>query len=343
MVTTSFMRKETIEASAVVSYLLAGEVATFAEIKRLFERRKPRVITTCARGSSDHAATFFKYLFEISVGVPVASVGPSITSVYNGRLQLEDGLHFTISQSGASPDIIALQKAAKQGGAITVAVVNMLDSPLAQQADIVVALHAGKEQSVAATKSCIASAVALAAVTAEISGDSALKKALNQLPDALEKTTAAIIHAELISQLSKLEDMYVVGRGPGLAIALEGALKAKETCGIHAEAFSLAEVMHGPIRLIKGGFPILAFLNKDNAFSANELAIERLIGLGADVVTIGAESNLTQTVQIRSTDHGLIDPLVGLGAYYNLIEQIAKARGLDPDKPQNLSKITETM
>ncbi len=103
MVTTSFMRKETIEASAVVSRLLTEEAATIAAIKRLYEERKPRVITTAARGSSDHAASFFKYLFEISVGLPVASIGPSVTSVYNSRLQLQDGLYFTVSQSGTSP------------------------------------------------------------------------------------------------------------------------------------------------------------------------------------------------------------------------------------------------
>ncbi|MEG7382035.1 SIS domain-containing protein, partial [Bacillus subtilis] len=138
----------------VVSRLLAEEAATISAIQRLYQQRAPRVITTAARGSSDHAASFFKYLFEIKVGVPVASIGPSVTSVYNGRLDLQDGLHFTVSQSGASPDIIALQKAAKQGGAITVAVVNAPDSPLAKQADIVLNLHAGKEHSVAATKSC---------------------------------------------------------------------------------------------------------------------------------------------------------------------------------------------
>lgn len=343
MVTTSFMRKETIEASSVVSRLLIEEAGTIAEIKRLYDERKPRVITTAARGSSDHAASFFKYLFEISVGLPVASIGPSVTSVYNSRLQLQDGLHFTVSQSGASPDIVALQKAAKQGGAVTVALVNVTDSPLAQQADIVLGLHAGKEQSVAATKSCIAGATALAAITAAISGDSALQAALTKLPQALDATVAAPIDEALISHLSSIDGMYVVGRGTGFAIALEAALKAKETSGIHAEAFSLAEVMHGPIRLVHSGFPILAFLNEDEALAAGKQAVDRLIGLGADTITIGAASTQHKTIAIASTGHGLIDPLVGLGAYYGLIEKVALSRGFDPDKPLNLSKVTETV
>jgi len=225
MATTSLMRQETMEASSVVSRLLSAEAATIDEIKRIFRQRAPRVLTTAARGSSDHAASFFKYLFEISVGLPVASIGPSVTSVYNARLQLQDGLHFTVSQSGASPDIVALQKAAKQGGAVTVAVVNVIDSPLANDADIVLNLNAGKEQSVAATKSCIAAAAALAAVTAAITEDQSLDRALARLPEALELTTHSTIDPAVISRLAAINEIYAVGRGTGFAVALEAALK----------------------------------------------------------------------------------------------------------------------
>ncbi len=343
MAMPSFMQQETIEASAVVSRLLAEEAATISAIQRLYQQRAPRVITTAARGSSDHAASFFKYLFEIKVGVPVASIGPSVTSVYNGRLDLQDGLHFTVSQSGASPDIIALQKAAKQGGAITVAVVNAPDSPLAKQADIVLNLHAGKEHSVAATKSCIAGAVALSAVTAAISGDPSLQRALARLPEALELTTNAAIDPGVVSRLAAINAMYVVSRGTGFAVALEAALKAKETCGIHAEAFSLAEVMHGPIRLVHGGFPVVAFLHQDEAYSSGRQAVERLIGQGADVVAIGEGLVPEKTIRTASTGNSLLDPIVGLGAYYRCIEQVARARGFNPDTPMNLSKVTETV
>jgi glucosamine--fructose-6-phosphate aminotransferase (isomerizing) len=159
------MLQETEQSPAVVAKLLAAEVGTFAEIGRLFEK-SPTMITTAARGSSDHAATFFKYLMEIATGIPVASIGPSVASVYGAKLKLEGGLHFTVSQSGASPDIIAVQDAAKRGGATTVAVVNVTDSPLAKGADIVLSLHAGEEKSVAATKSFIASVAALSGVVA---------------------------------------------------------------------------------------------------------------------------------------------------------------------------------
>jgi glucosamine--fructose-6-phosphate aminotransferase (isomerizing) len=325
------MRQETMEASSVVSRLLSAEAATIDEIKRIFRQRAPRVLTTAARGSSDHAASFFKYLFEISVGLPVASIGPSVTSVYNARLQLQDGLHFTVSQSGASPDIVALQKAAKQGGA------------LANDADIVLNLNAGKEQSVAATKSCIAAAAALAAVTAAITEDQSLDRALARLPEALELTTHSTIDPAVISRLAAINEIYAVGRGTGFAVALEAALKAKETCGIHAEAFSLAEVMHGPIRLVRSDFPILAFLNQDEAYNASRQAVERLVGLGADVVAIGEGFVPEKTIRTAYTGNSLLDPIVGLGAYYRCIEQVAQARGLNPDTPVNLSKVTETL
>jgi glucosamine--fructose-6-phosphate aminotransferase (isomerizing) len=130
--TQSLMLKEAGEAPQVVATLLEKEAPVFAEIARLFSTARPSVITTAARGSSDHAATFFKYLFEISCGVPVASIGPSIASVYGSELRLNGGIHFTVSQSGGSPDIIALQAAAKRGGATTIAVVNVTDSPLAK-------------------------------------------------------------------------------------------------------------------------------------------------------------------------------------------------------------------
>ena len=159
------MFRETGEAPEAVHRLLQREGRTFREIGRLVAERRPAVVTVAARGSSDHAVSFFKYLFEISCGIPVASIGPSVASVYHASLRVPGGLHITVSQSGASPDIIAVQDEAKRGGALTVAVVNVAESPLARAADIVLPIHAGEEKSVAATKSFIASAAALAAVT----------------------------------------------------------------------------------------------------------------------------------------------------------------------------------
>ncbi|MDQ0560694.1 glucosamine--fructose-6-phosphate aminotransferase (isomerizing) [Rhizobium mesoamericanum] len=338
----SLMLQEAGQSPEVVATLLQKEKPTFDEIAKLFGSGAPAVVTTAARGSSDHAATFFKYLFEISCGVPVASVGPSIASVYGASLHLKGGIHFTVSQSGASPDIIALQDAARHGGATTIAVVNVTDSPLAKQADIVLGLNAGPEKSVAATKSFIASVAALAGVTAAISGKRDLHASLEKLPEALEATSGIDTKAAE-DVLFEASSLYTAGRGPAFAIALEAALKAKETAGLHAEAFSLAELMHGPMRLVQPGFPIVAFTPDDPAFSNNVQALERLRKLGATTVPFSAQPISGINLQVPTTGSGLLDPLVSLLVYYRLIESVTRRKGFDPDKPANLLKVTETM
>ncbi|MGU3399590.1 SIS domain-containing protein [Brucellaceae bacterium D45D] len=339
---SSLMLQETEQSPGVVARLLQQETATFAEIARVFENNKPAVITTAARGSSDHAATFFKYLTEITLGIPVASIGPSVASVYGAELKLERGLHFTVSQSGASPDIVAVQAAAKKGGATTVAVVNVVDSPLAKQADIVLALHAGEEKSVAATKSFIASVAALCGVVAAASGDKNLQAGLKRLPEALAQTQAE--GRERVENLFfNARSLYTGGRGTALAIALEAALKAKETANIHAEAFSLAELMHGPMRLIEDGFPVVAFLPQDEALKTNIEALKRLDSFGASIITLSDTKTPGFHLPSVSTGSAHLDPLVSLINYYRVIEAVTRRKGFDPDKPRNLNKVTVTI
>lgn len=342
MVAKSLMRSELEESSDVVARLLDREAQTFATIARLLRERRTTLVTTAARGSSDHAATFFKYLLEITAGLPVASIGPSVASVYHAPLKLDGAVHFTVSQSGASPDIVALQKAARQGGAVTVAVVNVADSALAHGADIVLGLHAGPERSVAATKSCLAAAVALAGVAAEVSGDQNLSASLRRLPEVLSHASGDS-DEEVAQFVAKASSLFVSGRGTGFAVALEAALKAKETSAIHAEAFSLAELMHGPMRLVEDDFPIVAFLPRDAAYDSSVKALAHLSALGGKIVTIGASGAAGRNVDVPSTGNGLLDPLAGLLVWYGLVERVARISGFDPDRPKNLKKVTETV
>lgn len=338
----SHMLQEAGESADTVARLLEKESHTFAELGRLFRDRRPPVVTTAARGSSDHAATFFKYLFEIHCGLPVASIGPSVASVYETPLRLKDAVHLTVSQSGASPDILAVQAAAKRGGAVTVAVVNVADSPLAREADIVLALHAGEEKSVAATKSFIASAAALAGVTAAAADDAALRQGLAGLPRCLRETEK--LDWQPASQLlAKAGSLYVSGRGPAFAVALEAALKAKETAGLHAEAFSLAELMHGPMRLVDPGFPVLAFVSGDAAFEHSRAAVEKLLELGAAVASFSSRPLPGLNFVTPTTGNGFLDPIASLLFYYRLIEAVTREKGLDPDRPSRLRKVTETV
>ncbi|MEJ5020027.1 SIS domain-containing protein [Ochrobactrum vermis] len=339
---SSLMLQETEQSPAVVAGLLEKEAGTFAEIARIFQKSEPAVITTAARGSSDHAATFFKYLTEITMGIPVASIGPSVASVYGSKLKLKNGLHFTVSQSGASPDIVAAQDAAKKGGATTIAVVNVVDSPLGNAADIVLALNAGEEKSVAATKSFIAAVAALSGVVASASGDASLQAGLQRLPEALAATRPDGREA-VENLLFNARSLYTGGRGTAFAIALEAALKAKETANIHAEAFSLAELMHGPMRLVEEGFPIISFLPRDEAFDTNMQALKRLHSFGASIVTLSDVETPGFRLPSASTGNAHLDPLVSLINYYRVIEAVTRRKGFDPDKPRNLNKVTVTV
>lgn len=341
-VSPTLMLQETEQAASVVAAMLKDQKPVFEEIATVFASRKPALISTCARGSSDHAATFFKYLAEIRLGLPVAAIGPSVASVYDAPLQLGSAVHFTVSQSGASPDIVAMQRAAKKGGAVTVAVVNVTDSPLGNEADIVLGIGAGPEKSVAATKSFIASAAALAGVIAAVSKDSTMQRGLDQLPEALGAVQVDAGNA-LENILAEKQSLFIGGRGPSMAIALEAALKAKETSAIHAEAFSLAELMHGPMRLVEKGFPIVAFVSQDQAYQHNLQALKHLESIGGNILAISPLDLPWSQIKTPATGSALLDPLVSLGAYYRVIEAVTRRRGFNPDKPLNLNKVTETV
>ena len=338
----SDMVRETRQAPDIVARLLSQARPRIAEIGRLIRATNPPVIVTCARGSSDHAAGYFKYCSEILAGVPVASVGPSVASLYRAPLRLRDGVLLAISQSGMSPDIVALAKAAKSGGARVIAIVNDEASDLAKVSDICLPIGAGAEKSVAATKTFIASAVAAIAVLAEWRGDEKLRSAVDDLPQILEKALAAD-WTVAVSKLADAGSLYVLGRGPALPMASEAALKFKETAGLHAEAHSGAEVMHGPLSLVRERFPVLVFSPDDAARPAMRAAAERLRRAGADVLCIEEDPSGAGSLRYVKSGHGLTDPISIITSFYLLVEAVARARGHDPDNPRNLEKVTETL
>jgi glucosamine--fructose-6-phosphate aminotransferase (isomerizing) len=338
----SLMSRETREAPDATARLLEREGAAIRALGAKLAQRGPAVVVTCARGSSDNAAGYFKYLLEIGAGIPVASMGPSVASIYGARLRLPGAVLVTVSQSGRSPDLVALQQAAREAGALTVALVNATDGPVAQQADTVIPLHAGPEQSVAATKSFIASLVAAAALVGAWTGDVALSTALENLPAALEKSLAADWSAAL-PLLAGAQSLYVLGRGPAFPIAQEAALKSKETSAIHAEPFSTAEVMHGPLRLVGERLPVLAMLPDDAARASSVAVLDRIAATGAPLFTATTQAAPGTNLPAIATGNGFADPIAMITSFYVLIEQACRARGLDPDRPTNLRKVTETL
>lgn len=324
------MARETNEAPQAVARLLESEGAHIAALGRRLADLEPPVVVTCARGSSDHAAIYLKYTLEIATGIPVASMGPSVASVFATAPRLARAAVITISQSGRSPDLIAFQEAARNSGALTIAMVNDTASPVARQAECVIPLHAGPETSVAATKSFVASLAAAAALVAAWTGNAVRQAALRSLPDALTAAIGMDLSREL-ALMGAASSSFTLGRGPTLAIAAEAALKIKEVLGRHAESYSLAEVMHGPLRLVHPGFPVLAFLAEDKSAASNRDALARLDAVGARVLRATA-----------TTGDASLDPIAMILPFYRAIEAQARAAGLDPDKPMNLRKVTET-
>ncbi len=314
------------------------------EMERLGERLRllaPRAVVTCARGSSDHAATFAKYLIETRVGVLTSSAAPSVSSVYDTRPDLTNSVCLAISQSGASPDLLAAVKKAREAGALVVALVNAKDSPLAQRADHVVPLCAGTETSVAATKSFIASLAAIIHLVSCWAEDRELSEEIRKAPRHLERAWS-LDWSAAVEHLKPATDLYVIGRGMGLGVAQEAALKLKETCGLHAEAVSAAELRHGPMALVRPGFPVLVFSQNDEARAGVELLASELVARKADVMIAG--SRCQGALHLASEPaHPVIEPMLIAQTFYRMANALSLARGLDPDRPPNLRKVTETV
>jgi len=337
----TLMFAEAGEAAAAVATQRSANRATLAAIAARLRAAAPRLVVTCARGSSDHAATFAKYLIETRTGIPTASAAPSVASVYQAQPYAENTLWLAISQSGRSPDLVASLEAAKAGGAITIALVNAPDSPLAAIADFALPLHAGLERSVPATKSFIASLAALAALVAAWSEDEALDRALAELPALLGRAWACDWSA-LVDRLRPARGLYVVGRGLGLGVAQEAALKLKETCGLHAEAFSAAELRHGPMALVGPDLPLLVFRQSDQTEASIDEAVEAARMRGADVLVAGGEANGAAPLP-SLRNHPAIEPMLQIQSFYRAAVRLSILRGFDPDRPPHLAKVTETL
>lgn len=333
------MFAEAAESGAAVARLFAVHGETFAALGAALRAAPPEIVLTCARGSSDHAATFAKYLIETRIGVPVASAAPSTASVYGISPKLGSALCLAISQSGASPDLLAMVDAAAGAGAVVAAVVNVADSPLAERADWLLPLEAGPERSVAATKSYIASLAAVLRLVDAWAGEPVARS--DALPALLERAWACN-WSPLSAGLADARGLYVIGRGIGLGVAQEAALKLKETCGLHAEAFSAAELKHGPMALVGPDFPVLVFRQPDQTAAGVDAFACDLAAQGAPVFVAGAALPGTIALPTVASDAALA-PILQIQSFYRAAASLSVARGFDPDRPPMLSKVTQTV
>ncbi|MGF6600542.1 glucosamine--fructose-6-phosphate aminotransferase (isomerizing) [Paraburkholderia sp. GAS448] len=336
----SNMLNEALASAEVV----AAQLADMSRVEALAEKlaEEPRhVALTVARGSSDHAASYFASLTMSRLGVPVASLPMSVATLQQAPLKVQGQLALAFSQSGKSPDLVGTMIALRDAGALTVAAVNAPSSPLADACEFHLPLVAGPELSVAATKSYIAMLSLSAQLVAHWQRDDALLAALRSLPDALRKA-GTLDWSKAVDELRGVERMIVIGRGLGLAIAQEAALKLKETSGIQAEAFSSAEVRHGPMELIDRDYPLLVFAPRGPEQAGLIQLAHDMEARGARVLLAAPDDVPQASLPLVATDHPALDPIAAILSFYVMAAGLAAARGRNPDTPRHLNKVTET-
>ena len=337
---STYMAKEILDIPSVLERQHAENTTVLIELAEYLKKAKPNQIITLGRGSSYNASVYGKYLFETKLGIPVSVAAPSLSTIYNQPLLADNAILIVTSQSGKSPDLINFAAMMKKQGTKIIGIINDENSPLAKECDFLFGIKAGEEKSVAATKSFVGSLSIYAAIAAAWDEDNALADALLNLPFTLDQVVNSE-WPELIEHLSQAKDLFVIGRGVGLSAAVEAALKLKETCQIHAEGISASEIFHGSVSLITPQYPVISFIGSDASRDSCLAINKKLEGYGAKVFALDyAEKEDTLVVP---EVHPMLQPLVQISAYYRVIEQLSRHRGLDPDIPPNLKKVTETL
>jgi glucosamine--fructose-6-phosphate aminotransferase (isomerizing) len=343
------MGREIGEIPAVVQRVLdAPDQLTSAAA--VISHADPRWIMIAGRGTSDHAAVYAQYLIETHLALPTGLVKPSVTTVYRTELDWRGGLVLAISQSGQSPDVVAVVEAARRSGALTLAITNEPASPLAAAADIALEIHAGRELAVPATKTYVAELAVVAALANAIRPTSTLGEGLAALPDALRDTIVRTrdwlsgAGALAVDAFVAADRALLVSRGFNLATALELALKLKETCGLFAEAYSTADFMHGPLVLARADVPTLA-IRPDGPMGADVDATVAAVAARGGRLTVFGGPETAPAAEVLALPHALpeaLTPLLFVVPGQLLVEATAAGRGLNPDAPAGLGKVTLT-
>jgi glucosamine--fructose-6-phosphate aminotransferase (isomerizing) len=343
------MGREIGQIPAAVQRVL-DEPDQVATVAAAIARASPRWIMIAGRGTSDHAAVYAQYLFETHLGLPTGLVKPSVTTVYGARLDWRDGLVLAISQSGQSPDVVAVVEAARRSSALTVAITNEPGSPLAAAAELALRIHAGRELAVPATKTYVTELAVVGALANAIRPTPALADGLAALPDALRETIArtrdwlAGPGALAVEAFAVADRALLVSRGFNLATALELALKLKEVCGLFAEAYSTADFMHGPLVLARAEVPTLA-IRPDGLMGADvdaTLAAVAARGGQSTVFGGGETSGRPEALSLPQSLPEALTPLLFVVPGQLLVEAVAAERGVNPDAPDGLGKVTLT-
>jgi len=328
---------------------LASELRRTEKLRALIQRRKPRFVALAARGTSDNAAQFGRYLIEIAAGIPVSLSAPSVHTVYNARLNYKDSLVVAISQSGESTDTNAVLEQARKSGALTIGITNEQKSAMTGIAEHVILVHAGREKSVAATKTYTGQLMALYLLAWALGAKLRIED-LESLPDLA--ATALQLESEVSSLAERYRFMHhavVVGRGLNYANAFEFALKMMETSYVVAERFSSADFLHGPIAMVDRNFPVFLFAPSGPTWGSMQEILEKLADLKAETVVITDRRNpaaanvASRVISVPARIPELFTPIPYIIPAQLFAAALAAEKNLDADRPRTLSKITRTM
>lgn len=339
------MSGEMAEQPAVLRRILEEGAPRIREVASAIAARSPRFVLLAARGTSDNAALYTKYLLEIRLGLPCGLTSMSTTTAYGARPDLTDVLVITVSQSGGSPDLVASAKAAREAGAITLAVTNNPDSPLAAVSEFHIDILAGQEKALPATKTYTASLLSLYLLVEGLrGGDGTAAKVLPELAALVLSRQDEV--RQLASRYRFAERMVITSRGYGYPTAKEAALKLMETSYIPALSYSGADLLHGPLAMVDNISPVIAVVTDGKGGEALQPVLDRLRGRGADLVVIGPQSQVDAASAgfVLPTD-GVpeeLQPILEILPLQLLAYEVTIARGQDPDAPRALAKVTET-
>ena len=340
------MAAEIAEQPEVLRRIIDSGWEPIREVAVKITERRPRFVLLAGRGTSDHAALYAKYLIEVRLSLPCGLVSPSTLTAYGARPDLRETLVVAVSQSGGSPDLTETLTVARECGATTLAVTNAPGSALAAAAEFTVDVLAGPERAVAATKSYTAELLALQLLVAAWTGAGAGDAAARRLPDAAAELVGRREEVVELAQRYRFASRLVVtGRGFAYPTALEAALKLMETSYVAAHAFSGADLLHGPLAMVDPEYPVVAVVPDGVGATAMAPVLQRVRERGADLLVLGgaaAEAAGSHGFVLPGGISEELHPVVDIIALQWLALEIAVARGLDPDRPRGLSKVTET-
>ncbi len=342
------LRDEIFEQPDSLQRLLDGQVAQAREMAQMVRSREIDYVFLAARGTSDNAGLYLKYLWGAHNGLPTALAAPSLFTMYGQPPRLNRALVVGISQSGQSPDIVGVLEEGRRQGAPTLALTNDPASPLAQQADLVLDLMAGQEKAVAATKTYTAELMAIAMISALIEDGDEAWKALRRVPGWVAEVLAADAVIERAAERYVfMPQCVILGRGYNYATAFEWALKLKELAYIVTEPYSSADFQHGPIAIVEHGFPVMAVAPRGRTHKEMLALLRRLKNQHrADLLVISDDD---ETLSLATTPLALpadvpewLSPLVSIVVGQLFAYHLTGAKGLDPDQPRGLQKVTHT-